>query len=123
MSSAAATMKYGRVRNYYGGEFVESKTGEWLDVTSPIDGALLSQVPMSTRDELDVAVESAKKAFEGWSKTTIKERVQIFFRYRSLLEMNFDDGDAADEDVLNRILWFSVHGEKPYPEEYVGRPD
>jgi DNA-binding beta-propeller fold protein YncE len=31
------------------------------------------------------------------------------------LEMNFDDGDAADEDTLNRILWFSVKGSKPYP--------
>jgi hypothetical protein len=31
------------------------------------------------------------------------------------LEMNFDDGDAADEETLNRILWFSVKGSKPYP--------
>jgi len=84
-------MKYGRVRNYYGGKFVESSTSEWLDVTSPIDGVLLSQVPMSTSAELDAAVGSAKSAFDGWSKTTIKERVQIFFRYRSLLERNFDD--------------------------------
>jgi malonate-semialdehyde dehydrogenase (acetylating)/methylmalonate-semialdehyde dehydrogenase len=84
-------MKYGRVRNYYGGKFVESSTSEWLEVTSPIDGALLSQVPMSMSLELDAAVESAKSAFDGWSKTTIKERVQIFFRYRSLLEKNFDE--------------------------------
>jgi malonate-semialdehyde dehydrogenase (acetylating)/methylmalonate-semialdehyde dehydrogenase len=79
-------MKYSRVRNYYGGQFVDSSTSDWLDVTSPIDGTLLSQVPMSTRGELDAAVQSARAAFDGWSKTTIKERVQIFFRYRSLLE-------------------------------------
>ena len=82
-------MKYGRVRNYYGGRFVDSQTSDWLDVTSPLDGALLSQVPMSTSAELDAAVASAKSAFEGWSRTTIKERVQVFFRYRSLLEENF----------------------------------
>lgn len=89
--SAPMSMKYGRVRNYYGGEFVESKAGDWLDVTSPLDGAMLSQVPMSTLDELNAAVESARSAFEGWSKTTIKERVQVFFRYRSLLEKFSDD--------------------------------
>src|SRR6185369_5569869 len=89
--SAPKSMKYGRVRNYYGGKFVESSTSEWLEVTSPIDGALLSQVPMSMSLELDAAVESAESAFDGWSKTTIKERVQIFFRYRSLLEKNFDE--------------------------------
>jgi malonate-semialdehyde dehydrogenase (acetylating)/methylmalonate-semialdehyde dehydrogenase len=84
-------MKYGRVRNYYGGQFVESSTSDWLDVTSPIDGTLLSQVPMSTSSELDAAVQSAKSAFDSWSKTTIKERVQVFFRYRYLLEKYFDE--------------------------------
>jgi malonate-semialdehyde dehydrogenase (acetylating)/methylmalonate-semialdehyde dehydrogenase len=89
--SAPVSMKYGRVRNYYGGEFVESKSGDWLDVTSPLDGAALSQVPMSTTAELDAAVESAKNAFDGWSKATIKDRVQVFFRYRSLLEKYSDE--------------------------------
>jgi malonate-semialdehyde dehydrogenase (acetylating)/methylmalonate-semialdehyde dehydrogenase len=84
-------MKYGRVRNYYGGEFVESKATDWLDVTSPLDGAMLSQVPMSTTSELDAAVASAKSAFDGWSKATIKDRVQVFFRYRSLLEKFSDE--------------------------------
>ena len=44
--TAPQSMKYGRVRNYYGGNFVESQTSDWLDVTSPIDGALLSQVSL-----------------------------------------------------------------------------
>src|SRR6478672_1930962 len=84
--SAPVSMKYGRVRNYYGGEFVESKAADWLDVSSPLGGAMLSQVPMSTTSELDAAVASGKSAFDGWSKATIKDRVQVFFRYRSLLE-------------------------------------
>ena len=91
MSSAPATMKYGRVRNFYGGRFVDSQASEWLDVTSPIDGSLLSQVPMSGRTELDAAVDAAKAAFDGWSKATIKDRAQIFFRYRSLLEKYSDE--------------------------------
>ena len=92
MSSAAAgTMKYGRVRNYYGGQFVESSAVEWVDVTSPLDGSLLSQVPMSTGVELDAAVRFADAAFKGWSSSPIKERVQVFFRYRSLLEKYSDD--------------------------------
>ncbi|MEP7077114.1 MAG: aldehyde dehydrogenase family protein, partial [Acidobacteriota bacterium] len=91
MSTAAARMKYPKVRNFYDGKFVESGSSESLDVTSPIDGNLLSQVPMSTSSELDAAVDSAKKAFAGWSTMPIKERVQVFFRYRQLLEKNFDD--------------------------------
>lgn len=91
MSRPAAALKYENVRNYYGGQFVESSASEWLDVTSPIDGNLLSRVPMSTAEELNAAVESAKNALDKWSHQPIKERVQVFFRYRSLLEKNFDE--------------------------------
>ncbi len=84
-------MKYEIVKNFYNGEFVESVSTENLDVVSPIDGNLLSKVPMSSTDELNAAVASAKNAFETWSKAPIKERVQVFFRYRHLLEQNLDE--------------------------------
>ena len=84
-------MKYEKVKNYYNGSFHESSASESLDIVSPVDGNLLSSVPMSTVDELNKAVESAKNAFESWSKTPIKERVQVFFRYRYLLEKNLDE--------------------------------
>ncbi len=84
-------MKYEKIKNYYNGSFQESSSTESLDVTSPLDGNLLSQVPMSSADELNAAVESAKNAFESWSKTPIKERVQVFFKYRQLLEENLEE--------------------------------
>lgn len=84
-------MKYEAVKNYYNGQFFESAATESLDVVSPIDGNQLSRVPMSPVGELNAAVASAKTAFEGWSQTPIKERVQVFFKYRYLLEKNFDE--------------------------------
>ena len=36
------------------------------------------------------------------------------------LELDFTDADAADEDTLNRILWFACKGDEPYPAEWVG---
>ena len=91
MEAATARMKYPRVKNYYNGEFVESNSQESLDVTSPLDGNLLSSVPMSTASELDAAVASAIDAYQGWSTTPIKERAQVFFRYRYLLEKHSDE--------------------------------
>jgi malonate-semialdehyde dehydrogenase (acetylating)/methylmalonate-semialdehyde dehydrogenase len=84
-------MKYEIVNNYYNGVFVPSKANDSLPVVSPLDGNILSTVPMSTIDELNAAVASAKKALTGWSTTPIKERVQVFFRYRALLEQNSDE--------------------------------
>lgn len=80
-------MKYPPVQNYINGKFVASAPDlRSLDVISPIDGTLLSKVPMSTASDLDAAVKAAKAAFPAWSKTPIKERVQVFFRYKYLLE-------------------------------------
>ena len=79
-------MKYQAIKNYVNGQFVEASTDRKMDVISPIDGNHLSTVPMSTYADLDSAVAAAKAAFPKWSRTPIKERVQIFFRYRSLLE-------------------------------------
>ena len=81
-------MKYPEIKNYVGGQFVPSETGRFLDVISPIDGNLLSKVPLSSDSDLDKAVKVAHKAFETWSKISIKDRVQIFYRYRTLLEKN-----------------------------------
>ena len=80
------TMKYPEVKNYVGGQFIPSTNNKYLDVISPIDGSILSKVPLSSKEDLNQAVIIAKKAFELWSKTPIKERVQVFFRYKTLLE-------------------------------------
>lgn len=79
-------MKYSPVQNYINGKFVNASSERSLEVISPIDGELLSKVPMSTAADLDSAVKAAKAAFPAWSKTPIKERVQVFFRYKYLLE-------------------------------------
>jgi malonate-semialdehyde dehydrogenase (acetylating)/methylmalonate-semialdehyde dehydrogenase len=84
-------MKYDVVRNYINGNFVNSQAHRTLPVISPLDGSLLSKVPMSVPADLDLAVEAARKAFPGWSKTPIKERVQVFFRYKYLLEQHLEE--------------------------------
>jgi malonate-semialdehyde dehydrogenase (acetylating)/methylmalonate-semialdehyde dehydrogenase len=84
-------MKYSPVQNYINGQFVDASSLRTLDVISPIDGTLLSKVPMSTAKDLDQAVKAAKAAFTSWSKTTIKDRVQVFYRYKYLLEKNLKE--------------------------------
>lgn len=84
-------MKYPPIQNFINGNFVKSGSDAKLDVVSPIDGNLLSTVPMSNMGDLDTAVKSAQVAFPSWSRTPIKERVQVFFRYKTLLEKNLEE--------------------------------
>lgn len=83
-------MKYPLVTNFIDGKFISSSSAKSLEVVSPVDGSLLSKVCLSSAADLDDAVASAKKAFVSWSKIPIKERVQVFFRYKTLLEKNID---------------------------------
>ncbi|MEP7372536.1 MAG: CoA-acylating methylmalonate-semialdehyde dehydrogenase [Chitinophagaceae bacterium] len=84
-------MKYSPVQNYINGKFVDASSSRSLDIISPVDGNPLSKVPMSTATDLDAAVKAAKAAFPAWSKTPIKERVQVFFRYKYLLEKHLKE--------------------------------
>lgn len=84
-------MKYSPVQNYSNGQFTAATSNRTLPVISPVDGSPLSTVPLSTASDLASAVEAAKKAFPAWSRTTIKERVQVFYRYKALLETNLKE--------------------------------
>ena len=87
-TAPTAAAKYPQARNYIGGQFVPAG-GRLLDVLNPSDGTTLSQVPLSTAADLDTAVRAAAEALPAWSQRTVKERVQVFYRYRTLLEREF----------------------------------
>jgi malonate-semialdehyde dehydrogenase (acetylating)/methylmalonate-semialdehyde dehydrogenase len=76
--------------NFVGGRFV-SPGSSLLEVRNPSDGSLLSHVSLSSAAEVDTAVRSASEAFSAWSTTPIKERVQVFYRYRALLEQHLHE--------------------------------
>ena len=81
-------MRYSPVQNYINGKFVNSSSGQTVPIISPVDGELLSTAPLSGNDDLDAAVQAATIAFQTWGRTPIKERVQVFFKYKYLLEKN-----------------------------------
>ena len=84
-------LKYPEVKNYIGGAFKPNGSHQFLDIYCPIDGDIISKVPLSGKKDLDEAVLAAKKAFPGWSQTPIKERVQVMFRYKALIEKHLEE--------------------------------
>src|ERR1700687_4297202 len=83
-------MKYPEARNYVGGSFVGTDR-PFIEVFNPSDGSVISRVPLSTNDDVNPALAGPAKAFPAWSATPIKERVQVFYRYKTLLEKNIDE--------------------------------
>jgi malonate-semialdehyde dehydrogenase (acetylating)/methylmalonate-semialdehyde dehydrogenase len=95
-------MKYPAVSNYLNGSFVVDDLPA-LDVYNPSEGSIISRVPLSSHREVDRAVASAKAAFPGWSSTPIKERVQVFYRYKALLERHLDELAALVTEENGKI--------------------
>jgi len=78
------------VRNFIDGEWVESE-GEIRDVVNPATGKTIGKVPISTRDEIDAAVEAAKEAYPDWRATPPVARCRYLFRFKDLLEEHFEE--------------------------------
>ena len=85
-----STVKYPEVQNYIGGAF-ESNGQNKMELHSPISGELISTMPLSSRSDLDKAVHAAEAAYPSWSETPVKERVQVFFRYKKLMEEHIQE--------------------------------
>ena len=78
------------IKNYIGGEWVESK-GEIVDVVNPANGKTIAKVPISTKEEIDAAVTAAQEAFPDWRRTTPLARSRLLFKLKELLEENFEE--------------------------------
>ena len=77
--------------NFVGGRWVASRSGESLDVHNPATGEVIARTPLSTGEDLDAAVQAAKKAFPAWRDTPVVVRARAMFRFRQLLEDRFEE--------------------------------
>ncbi len=77
-----------RLKNYIGGKWMASSAAEYLPVMNPSIGQDIAEVPLSGIRDLEETVTAAGRAFQSWSTMPIKERAQIFYRYKALLEKN-----------------------------------
>lgn len=78
------------VKNYINGEWVDSK-GKIVDVVNPATGKVIGKCPISTKEEIDAAVAAAKAAYPEWRRTTPLARSRYLFRFKQLLEENFEE--------------------------------
>ncbi|MGG1400089.1 CoA-acylating methylmalonate-semialdehyde dehydrogenase [Bacillus salipaludis] len=96
------------LKNYIGGQWVESTSNQIEEVPNPATGEVIARLPLSTREELDNAVAIAKEAFKTWSKTPVPKRARILFRYQQLLVEHWEE--------LARLV--TLENGKNYDEAY-----
>lgn len=79
------------ILNFSGGNWWPSNSAETLDVVNPATAKTISKVPLSTIDEVDLAVNDAAAAYKDWKHVPPAERIQYLFRLKELLEEHFDE--------------------------------
>src|SRR5690625_1011609 len=80
-----------RLKNYIGGKWIEATANKTEKVYNPATGEIIAHVPMSTREDLNLAIKVAKEAFQSWREVPVPRRARIMFKYQQLLVENWDD--------------------------------
>ncbi len=79
------------VLNYVDGAWRKSSTTTFFDVTNPATNETVARTPISTKSDVDGAVQAAADAFPLWRRTPPGERIQYLFRLKYLLDEHIDE--------------------------------
>ncbi|MCI0713645.1 MAG: CoA-acylating methylmalonate-semialdehyde dehydrogenase [Chloroflexi bacterium] len=80
-----------KLKNYIGGEWVESTTDTYTPVHNPATCEVVAEAPESTYEDMDRAVQAAQVAFEEWRRMPVLNRAQYMHHFKTLLEDRFED--------------------------------
>jgi len=76
---------------YIGGEFCQSETSEWIDVTNPATNQIIAELPCATEDEMERAIRNAEDVFHHWKNVAVSERARVMLKYQQLLKEHHDE--------------------------------
>ncbi len=98
------------IAHFIDGHQVESKSGDFSPVYDPALGVQIRQVGLANQSEVDLAVASAKRAFESWHKVSLTKRQNILFAYREILNAKRDELAALINEEHGKTI-ADAHGE------------
>src|SRR5881394_2111267 len=78
-------------KNFVGGEWVDSASGETMEVLNPATGETIAEVPRGTGADGDRAVAAAKQALPEWLETTPGERAEVLLKLADLIEEHAEE--------------------------------
>ena len=79
---------YGDLANFIGGEWRTPRATEWLEDANPANGRVIARVPLSTKEDVDEAVQAALAAWDEWRETPPLSRARYLFA------LDFRDAEA-----------------------------
>ncbi|MBY7144434.1 CoA-acylating methylmalonate-semialdehyde dehydrogenase [Virgibacillus sp. NKC19-3] len=79
------------LKNFVGGQWIEAKSEKIESVYNPATGEVIADVPISSSEDVDHAVQVAHGAFQEWKELAVPKRARILFKYQQLLVEHWDE--------------------------------
>jgi 1-pyrroline dehydrogenase len=92
-------------KQFIGGGWVESSSGETMEVLNPATGEVIAEVPRSTAEDVDRAVEAAKKAWSEWQSKTPKDRMELLLALADLVDEHAEELARLESTNVGKPWW------------------
>jgi 1-pyrroline dehydrogenase len=92
-------------KQFIGGEWVEASSGETMEVLNPATGEVIAEVPRATAEDVDRAVEAAKKAWSEWQSKTPKDRMELLLALAAVLDEHGDELARLESLNVGKPWW------------------
>lgn len=112
--------------HYISGQEVPGKSGRFADGYDPATGAVCSQIPLASTEEMDAAIEVAHQAFPAWAATTPLRRARVLYKFKEPLDSNAEElakiisrehgkvhNDALGTEFASRTLMLRRYAHRP----------
>jgi len=90
--------------NSIGGRWVPARSGKTFFNHNPATGELLGEYPSSGPEDVDAAVEAARRAYPAWRLTPAPRRAEILYRVGELLRGKKEEIARAMTREMGKIL-------------------
>jgi len=95
-------------QQFIGGEFVDSASGETMEVLNPSTGEVIAEVPRGSAEDVDRAVEAAKKAWGEWRDKTPKDRMELLLNLADIIDENAEGLARLESLNVGKPWWVAV---------------
>jgi len=107
-----------RYGNFIGGQWVDPVKGQYFDNISPVNGKVFCQIPRSSAEDIELALDAAHAAKAAWGKTSVTARSNVLLKIADRIEAHletlavaetWDNGKAVRETLAADIPLAADH--------------
>lgn len=115
-SDGAVVSFKSRYENFIGGNWVAPVKGQYFENLTPVTGEVICEIPRSTAEDVELALDAAHKAKDAWGRTSVAERSNILFKIADRMEANLEllavadswDNGKAVRETLNADIPLAI---------------